>query len=104
MNPNANIPRVNGALLPGYLGRRVRLVGRVVDVTQGILETSDAMQVRILYQHGQTPQSTYIEVIGVVQSDGSIHEEMTVSFGETFHLGNYDQVIQLSALHPGPFS
>ncbi|MDP2438581.1 MAG: hypothetical protein Q8P67_22795 [archaeon] len=81
----------------------MRLVCRVADLASGAVEASDGIQVLVRFQTGQ-PQTTYVEVIGIVESDGSIREEMTVSFGETFHLQNYDQVIQLSQQFPVPFS
>ena len=104
MNPSAAIPRVNGGFLPSFLGRRVRIVGKITDPNQGLLEASDGVVVKIHHQMGQTPTTPFVEVIGIVQSDGSIQEETTVSFGETFHLENYNNMLLLSTRFPAPFS
>lgn len=74
-----------------------------MDSAPGVVETSDGKHVRVLFNPG-TQLSSYIEVIGTVQPDCSIQEELLVQLGETFHLKNYEELLQLSCLLPGPFS
>ena len=76
-------PRVNKALISKYRGGNVRLVGKVLSQADGkaTIEAKDGpVVVSTQSQYG----STYVEVIGHVESDDSIKEFTYSDFGDNF--------------------
>nr|XP_043622338.1 replication protein A 14 kDa subunit B [Erigeron canadensis] len=84
---------VNGDFLSSHAGRRVRTVIQVVKHEAGgvIGRTTDEKQ---LIVKGQLPSplSTFVEVIGVVDSDGALRAEIVTNFGDTFDANNFNQL------------
>ncbi|KAI9242904.1 hypothetical protein MVEG_04211 [Podila verticillata NRRL 6337] len=88
-------PRVNSSMLATYVGQPVRFVGKIVEQngTHATMQASDHGQVQINMNHSSQYTSQYIEVIGEVQSDGSINEMVSASFGDSFDLETYNQLV-----------
>lgn len=81
-------PRIDGALLQKYKGRKVRLVGQVQHVDMGTqmisVTASDGIVVNVKSEAGlQIPVGHFAEFGG--QEDGGIlHEIVAVDFGAKF--------------------
>jgi hypothetical protein len=72
--------------LPKYVGKTVRLTGKnqAVNGTQLILQTFDGSSVMVILTNTESQINTaYLEVIGVVQPDYSIREDLTISIGDS---------------------
>ncbi|CAL5334513.1 unnamed protein product [Camellia sinensis] len=76
---------VNAELLHMYVGRKVRAVIQVVQSDNGAVigKSTDEKQ---LVVKGSPPLSltTYVEVIGIAESNQSIRAEIWNNFGDTF--------------------
>ncbi|KAI8326232.1 replication factor A protein 3 [Martensiomyces pterosporus] len=84
-------PRVNASMLSQYTNTTVRLVGRVVQ-SQGsgfVLETSDGNTVAVNPAVECTFTSNYIELLGKVQSDGTVNGFTAVDLSDSFDLDAY---------------
>ena len=92
-------PRVNGQMLPGFVGRRVRVVGHVTEVhpdrMQMTLTDSKVITVALDPQT-QVPVGTIVEVVGVATGGETIQEHNVTNFGETFNLENYEQLVKFT--------
>ena len=89
-------PRINGAYLAHHLNQTVRLVGRVnaMDAVSGQLQlqTSDSKLISCSSQAlaaGGADAAVYqigrvIEMVGMLQQDGSVQEYMAISMGDNF--------------------
>jgi hypothetical protein len=90
-------PRVNGAYIGGFRGQTVRVVGRITAIDpQGVvqLEMSDhqllnAYCTSVGQGEGAYDATKYnignvIEVVGLVQEDGSVQEYACASMGQSF--------------------
>ncbi|GMP49893.1 hypothetical protein CsSME_00016714 [Camellia sinensis var. sinensis] len=88
---------VNAELLHMYVGRKVRAVIQVVQSDNGAVigKSTDEKQ---LVVKGSPPFSltTYVEVIGIAESNQSIRAEIWNNFGDTFDMYNYNQLCQLA--------
>jgi len=93
-------PRVNKALLPNYLGRTVRLVGKVdgIDSASGIcvLNTSDRASVNVVVNPMSHYDSQFVEVLGKVNNDLSISDMSVTNLGTNFDLDIYEQFLQIT--------
>lgn len=79
---------VNGALLRRFVGQKVRIVIQVIGSDMGSLvgKSTDDLQI---FVRGSPPTSptTYLEVIGIAESENSIRAEVWTNFGDSF--GNF---------------
>lgn len=90
-------PRVNKELLPKYVNRTVRVVGRVTGKRDNEveLETTDGtITVRLNNSSGSEYSANLIcEVIGKVREDSTIEEYNVSHWNEDFNMENYDQLV-----------
>ncbi|RZC84069.1 hypothetical protein C5167_046850 [Papaver somniferum] len=88
---------VNGELLPMWVGRRVRAVVQVLRTEGGSFlgKSTDDHQLTI---KGPIPQhlTTYVEVIGIAESNQSIRGEIFTNFGDNF--GTLSHIIDCANL------
>jgi hypothetical protein len=106
MNPGDASPRINGELLPQYIGIIVRLVGRIatVDYNSGIalIVASDNVQIKVKMHPESIERQGYsakiVEVIGKVNPDQSLSEFAVIPFTDTFGKINHCVVNLLSDL------
>ncbi|KAH7854223.1 hypothetical protein Vadar_011489 [Vaccinium darrowii] len=88
---------VNAELLHTYIGRKVRTVIQVMRSDGGTVigKSTDEKQ---LVVKGSPPFSltTYVEVIGIADSNQSIRAEIWNNFGDTFDMHNYNQLCILA--------
>lgn len=79
---------VNAELLPFYVGRRVRTVMQVVrsDGVAVIGKSPDEKQMVVKGSAPPAPLTSFVEVIGIVNSDKSIRAETWTNFGDA--IGN----------------
>lgn len=108
MATTQSTPRVNQKMLANHLGRTVRLVGRVTNVGNGVvdLQASDNGAVRILLSQssGNDLQvGTVVEIIGKVADAQSVEEYNSTIFNPEFNMQNYDQMINLCTAFPQIF-
>eukprot|EP01112_Ceratiomyxa_fruticulosa_P007770 TRINITY_DN2018_c0_g1_i2.p1 TRINITY_DN2018_c0_g1~~TRINITY_DN2018_c0_g1_i2.p1 ORF type:complete len:106 (-),score=22.22 TRINITY_DN2018_c0_g1_i2:164-481(-) len=89
-------PRVNKSYLSSFVGNTVRLVGKVINQNSGtaVLESSDHQQVQVYQQQGSHYADEFVEVIGKVNPDGTIREEIFYNWGSNFDLDLYNEAIQ----------
>lgn len=80
---------VNGALLRRYIGQKVRTVVQVIgsDIGSVIGKSTDDVQIVVRGSSPPTPLTTYLEVIGIAESENTIRAETLTNFGNTF--GNF---------------
>ncbi|KAK3034300.1 hypothetical protein RJ639_034104 [Escallonia herrerae] len=88
---------VNAELLRMYVGRRVRAVIQVVRLDAGVVigKSTDEQQLLVKGQP-PSPLTTFVEVIGIADSNQSIRAEIWTNFGDTFDTQNYNQVCLLA--------
>eukprot|EP01006_Ploeotia_vitrea_P067473 TRINITY_DN97378_c0_g1_i1.p2 TRINITY_DN97378_c0_g1~~TRINITY_DN97378_c0_g1_i1.p2 ORF type:complete len:125 (+),score=48.02 TRINITY_DN97378_c0_g1_i1:49-375(+) len=92
------IPRVNAELLQRYVGSTVRLVGQVkaVEEKTAVVEASDGRDVTVRVSDPQHfVQQQFVEVVGHVEQDLSVRQDMAASFGASFDMANYNQALKL---------
>ncbi|KAJ2214687.1 hypothetical protein EV179_002792 [Coemansia sp. RSA 487] len=84
-------PRISANMIQQYTNSVVRIVGKVLQA-QGngfALETSTGGQVVIIPTVDCTHSSQFIEVIGKVQSDGTVSGYSAVDLSDNFDLQKY---------------
>jgi len=88
-------PRINGSLMEQFIGKTVRLVGKIEKTyntdegTALIIKTSDGLQVTVEREANPQPvASPFVEIIGTVKSINEITEVLLVEFGEEFGFNN----------------
>ncbi|KAL6998046.1 Replication protein A 14 kDa subunit B [Sarracenia purpurea var. burkii] len=88
---------VNAELLRMYVGRKVRAVIQVVRSDGGAIvgKSTDEKQL-VVKGSPPLPLTTYVEVIGIADSNQSIQAELWTNFGDTFDTYNYNQVCLLA--------
>ncbi|XP_052174609.1 replication protein A 14 kDa subunit B-like [Diospyros lotus] len=88
---------VNVELLRLYVGRKVRAVIQVVRSDGNVVvgKSTDDKQL-IVKGSPPVPLTTYVEVIGIADSNQSIHAEIWTNFGDTFDTNNYNQLCILA--------
>ncbi|ESQ45236.1 hypothetical protein EUTSA_v10010848mg [Eutrema salsugineum] len=88
---------VNGALLRRYIGQKVRTVVQVIGSDMGSVvgKSTDDLQI---FVKGSPPASTttYLEVIGIAESENSIRAETWTNFGISFDALNYNELCKLA--------
>uniref|UniRef100_A0A5B7BV58 Putative replication protein A subunit B n=1 Tax=Davidia involucrata TaxID=16924 RepID=A0A5B7BV58_DAVIN len=89
---------VNAELLRMYVGRRVRAVIQVVRSDGGAIigKSTDEKQLVVKGSPPPFPLSTFVEVIGIADSNQSITAEIWTNFGDAFDTCNYNQLCQLA--------
>jgi replication factor A3 len=76
---------VNAELLRLYVGRRVRAVIQVLRSDGGIVTGKSTDDNQILVKGSPpSPLSKFVEVVGIADSEKSIHAEIWTNFGDTF--------------------
>ncbi|THG94840.1 hypothetical protein EW026_g6706 [Hermanssonia centrifuga] len=78
-------PRVNSARLPDFVGRSVRLVGKVIDINKNemIVQASDFGKVKVkLSNNSSEVTSSYIEIIGTVLDVDTMIMSVCIDMGE----------------------
>ncbi|XP_010527536.1 PREDICTED: replication protein A 14 kDa subunit B [Tarenaya hassleriana] len=88
---------VNGALLRRYIGQKVRAVVQVIrsDVGSVVGKSTDDQQI-IARGSPPAPLTTYLEVIGIAESDNAIRAEIWTNFGDNFDTNNYNELCKLA--------
>ncbi|PSR73991.1 hypothetical protein PHLCEN_2v10222 [Hermanssonia centrifuga] len=80
-------PRVNSARLPDFVGRSVRLVGKVIRVDDNsnemIVQASDSGEVKVkLLNDSSDVTSSYVEIIGTVLDVDTMKMMACIDMGE----------------------
>lgn len=81
---------VNAQLLPNFIGKKVRAVVQV-NRSEGEVTTAKSTDDHQLTVKGlpQVTPMNYVEVIGIAESNNSIHAEIWTDFGNTFGTKHY---------------
>lgn len=81
----APAPRVNFELMANYIGKRVKLVGKVEGVQGQILRVKAADEgiVEVLLR-SSVPEDLFVEIDGTVESPNTLREESIAGFGNSF--------------------
>ncbi|KAL1545694.1 Replication protein A 14 kDa subunit B [Salvia divinorum] len=88
---------VNAELLRMYVGRRVRAVIQVLRNDGGsIFGKSTDEQELVVKGHPPNPPTTFVEVIGIADSNRSIQAEIWTNFGDNFDVSSYNTICQLA--------
>ncbi|XP_048432640.1 replication protein A 14 kDa subunit B isoform X1 [Pyrus x bretschneideri] len=88
---------VNAELLRLYVGRRVRALIQVVRTEGGtVIGNSTDGKELVVKGTPPVPLTKFVEVIGIADSDKSIHAEIWNNFGETIDTSSYNQLCQLA--------
>ncbi|VVB12569.1 unnamed protein product [Arabis nemorensis] len=85
---------VNGALLRRYIGQKVRAVVQVIrsDIGSVIGKSTDDQQI-VVKGSPPSPLTTYLEVIGIAETDNTIRAEVWTNFGDNFDAQNYNELL-----------
>lgn len=83
---------VNGETLRMYIGRKVRLVIQVIQSDGGSIigKSTDDHQLVIKGSQPTHPLTTYVEVIGIADSNQSVIADILTNFGDNF--GKYSKL------------
>ncbi|CAN8325162.1 unnamed protein product [Cochlearia groenlandica] len=88
---------VNGALLRRFIGQRVRTVVQVIrsDIGSVVGKSTDDLQIVV---KGSPPQAltTYLEVIGIAESENTVRADVWTNFGDSFDVQNYNELCKLA--------
>ncbi|KAK2076420.1 hypothetical protein QBZ16_000945 [Prototheca wickerhamii] len=97
INVSAPAPRVNFELLGQNIGKKVRLVGKVEGIQGNSLQlrAADDGVVTVMLR-GAAPSDLFVEVEGLVDSPTTLKEDSSTGFGNSFDLGNYNELCKLS--------
>ncbi|KAK9755295.1 hypothetical protein RND81_01G016000 [Saponaria officinalis] len=89
---------VNGELLRMFVGRKVRMVIQVIrsDALSVLGKSTDDQQITIKGSPPPQPLTTYVEVIGIADSNQSVRADIWTNFGDNFDAYNYNQLCQLA--------
>ncbi|KAJ8899552.1 hypothetical protein K2173_018526 [Erythroxylum novogranatense] len=89
---------VNGGLLAMHVKKRVRAVLQIVGSDRGsvIAKSTDDHQIVVKGSPPPSPLTTFVEVIGVADSEKSIQAEIWTNFGDSFDTHSYNQLCQLA--------
>ncbi|XP_057518267.1 replication protein A 14 kDa subunit B-like isoform X1 [Amaranthus tricolor] len=89
---------VNGELLRMFIGRKVRIVVQVMQSDAGSIigKSTDNQQVIIKNSQPTQPLTTYVEAIGIADSNQSVRAEILTNFGDNFDAQNYNELCQLA--------
>ncbi|KAI7997235.1 Replication protein A 14 kDa subunit B [Camellia lanceoleosa] len=84
---------LNAKLLPMHVRRRVRAVIQVVRPSGGgvVGKSIDEKQL-VVKGSPPLPLISHVEVIGIADSNQSIHVEIWTNFGDTFDMYNYNKL------------
>lgn len=89
---------VNAQVLPNFIGKKVRTVVQVNHSDGATItgNSTDESQITVKGLSSQVPVMNYVEVIGIAESNNSIHAEILTDFGATFDVNSYNQLCQLA--------
>ncbi|EFH52420.1 hypothetical protein ARALYDRAFT_485632 [Arabidopsis lyrata subsp. lyrata] len=89
---------VNGALMRRYVGQKVRTVIQVIgsDIGSVVGKSTDDLQIVVRGSSPTPPLTTYLEVIGIAESDNAIRAETWTNFGNSFGTHNYNELCKLA--------
>ncbi|CDP15432.1 unnamed protein product [Coffea canephora] len=89
---------VNGELLRMHVGKRVRAVIQVLrsDGSGTVTGKSTDGQQIFVKGHPPAPLSTFVEVIGIADSNQSIRADIWTNFGDVFDTQGYNHICQLA--------
>lgn len=81
----APAPRVNFELMNSYIGKRVKLVGKVEGVQGNMMKVKAADEGTVdVMLHSAAPMDAFVEVDGTVESPNTLREESICGFGNNF--------------------
>jgi replication factor A3 len=80
-------PRINASLVPQFVGKTVRIIGKIHDL-QGDTATLDASgELRIhLSMQSHVKENNYYEIIGKITDDHSIRMLDAIDFGDNISM------------------
>lgn len=89
---------VNGELLKTFVGRKVRVVVQVMQSAPGTVigKSTDGLQLTIKGSPPAHPLTTYVEVIGIADTNQSVRADIWTNFGDNFDPYNYNRLCQLA--------
>ncbi|XP_075516148.1 replication protein A 14 kDa subunit B-like [Primulina tabacum] len=89
---------VNADLLRMHVGRRVRAAIQVLRSDGGgsVVGKSTDEQQLVIKGHPPHPLTTFVEVIGVADSNQSIKADIWTNFGDDLDTSNYNSICQLA--------
>uniref|UniRef100_A0A7C9CSD9 Replication factor A protein 3 n=1 Tax=Opuntia streptacantha TaxID=393608 RepID=A0A7C9CSD9_OPUST len=98
MDTSSPAAMVNGELLKMFVGRKVRVVVQVIQSTAGsvIAKSTDGLQLTIKGSPPTHPLSTFVEVVGIADTNQSVRADIWTNFGDNFDPHNYNQLCQLA--------
>lgn len=98
-------PRINSELREKYVGRTVRLTGKIVSLSgnSAVLNSTDNGQV-LVHLNGESQWGTdYVEVIGQVENDFTLREFKTTNLGNSLDLALANKVVEFGQRCPEMF-
>lgn len=103
MSQSACAIRANGKYLERYIKKGIRLVGRVLTISDGQFqfETSDGMIITVTTNNMiEFDEGSILEVICIVTSTEQVAGKIFTPFNHDFDLSTYDGMINLAHQHP----
>ncbi|KAF8342579.1 replication factor A protein 3 [Cantharellus anzutake] len=98
-------PRINSAMMGKFLGKTVRLPGRVIKHQDELLrvQATDLGEVEVKLIRDTKLPDTYVEVIGTVLSDTTIKMKFISDMGDKINMEMVNGLIEASFQHPQIF-
>lgn len=95
---DATTPRINSSMLPNYIGRVVRISGKLISLqTDAVIESTDGGQITVIVApNSPIGSDTYLEIIGKVESENTIREMDTCNFGDNYDLNLAQAVVEIT--------
>ncbi|KAK7284854.1 hypothetical protein RJT34_19607 [Clitoria ternatea] len=89
---------VNAELLHFYVGRRIRALMQVLRSDGGVVigKSTDEKQLVVKGSPPPAPLTSFVEVVGIVDSDKSIRAEIWTNFGDAIDVAIYNKLCQLA--------
>ncbi|EEB08564.1 DNA replication factor A subunit Ssb3 [Schizosaccharomyces japonicus yFS275] len=97
-------PRINAKLLDQFVGRTVRVVGKVISVQgrSATIDSNGTVNMQLTMDNMLEPNHFY-EFVSSVKPDLSLQLLTYVDFGTDIDMDIYDNVVELSQAHKSIF-
>ncbi|KAF9264554.1 replication factor A protein 3 [Marasmius fiardii PR-910] len=101
MEEQQSSPRVNSALLGKYIGRKVRLTGKVLNVNavgkRATVLASDGGEVAVQF-HSENPglDTTFVEVVGTVVDTTTVRLLIAIKMSDNLDLSIIDRAVKMA--------
>ncbi|KAK7047527.1 hypothetical protein VNI00_006293 [Paramarasmius palmivorus] len=92
-------PPILAEQMEQFVGKRVRLVGRILSVNEiahhGLMQSCDGIKVKITFQDGFEPAAPYGEIVGTVVDSSTIAMDIFIPDGHNLDMKTVENTIRI---------